>query len=323
MTKLVGVDVSKYNGYPDWSKAKADGVQFAILRLGSGYNGGYVDKTFEYNYRECKRAGIGVGVYVASYLNISSEIDMTLKALKGKRLEYPVYFDIEDFSLNRKRYSNKQLTDYTVRFCSEIEHAGYYVGIYSNKAFLDGRLYWERIKKYDIWIAHWNKGVNYAGKYAMHQYTNKGQWEGIPSTGEGGVDTNWCFVDYPNLMKKLGLNGYKKQKAEVKGVAKLGLTKEQKNSVKNTVVTYLDEEYQKAYIIAQEHKALLAPCAFNYDFGRMVKSGDTIIAVGGDHLGKIEGKSYGLTGYATYHVKSTDKAEDFNKDRNKFLVRKK
>jgi N-acetylmuramoyl-L-alanine amidase len=112
-------------------------------------------------------------------------------------------------------------------------------------------------------------------------------------------------------------------KAEVKGVAKLNLTKEQKDSVKNTVVTYLDDEYQKAYIIAQEHKALLAPCAFNYDFGRMVKSGDTIIAVGGDHLGKIEGKNYGLTNYATYHVKATDKAEDFNKDRSKYLVRKK
>lgn len=111
-------------------------------------------------------------------------------------------------------------------------------------------------------------------------------------------------------------------KAEVKGVAKLELTKEQKDSVKNTVVTYLDDEYQKAYIIAQEHKALLAPAPFNYDFGRMVKSGDTIIAVGGTHLGKIEGKNYGLTGYATYHVKATDKAEDFNKDRTKFLVKR-
>ena len=119
-----------------------------------------------------------------------------------------------------------------------------------------------------------------------------------------------------------GLKKISRPQTKVKGVTKLELTKEQKDSVKNTVVTYLDEEYQKAYIIAQEHKALLAPCAFNYDFGRMVKSGDTIIAVGGDHLGKIDGKSYGLTGYATYHVKSTDKAEDFNKDRSKFLVRK-
>lgn len=124
------------------------------------------------------------------------------------------------------------------------------------------------------------------------------------------------------LAEFYGLKKINRPQTKVKGVAKLELTKEQKDSVKNTVVTYLDEEYQKAYIIAQEHKALLAPCAFNYDFGRMIKSGDTIIAVGGDHLGKIEGKSYGLTGYATYHVKSTDKAEDFNKDRSKFLVRK-
>lgn len=319
MTKLVGVDVSKYNGYPDWKKAKANGVQFAILRLGSGYGDGYVDKTFEYNYRACKKAGIGVGVYVASYLNISSEIDMTLKVLKGKQLEYPVYFDIEDFSLNGRSYTNTQLTNYTVRYCSEIERAGYYVGIYSNKAFLDSRLYWGRIKKYDIWIAHWNKGVNYAGKYGMHQYTNKGQWKGIPSTGEGGVDTNWCFVDYPSLMKKLGINGYKKQKAEVKGLSKM---EEEKllDEIKQTVVTYEDRDYDKAVKIAKQHKAVLVPAELNMDFGKMKRSKDTIIGIG-DKTGKIDGENYGITGYCDYLV-SADKVDEFLKDRSKFLRRK-
>ncbi|MDU2574801.1 MAG: GH25 family lysozyme [Finegoldia magna] len=319
MNKLVGVDVSKYNGHPDWAKAKQSGVQFAILRLGSGYGGGYIDKTFEYNYRECKKAGIGVGVYVASYLNISAEIDMTLKALKGKQLEYPVYFDVEDFSLNRKRYSNKQLTDYTVRYCSEIERAGYYVGIYSNKAFLDSRLYWERIKKYDIWIAHWNKNVNYAGKYGMHQYTNKGQWRGIASTGEGGVDTNWCFVDYPSLMKKLGINGYKKQKAEVKGLSKM---EEEKllDQIKQTVVTYEAKDYELALRIAKQHKAILVPAELNMDFGKMKRSKDTIIGIG-DKTGKIEGENFGITGYCDYLV-SADKVDEFLKDRSKFLRRK-
>lgn len=319
MTKLVGVDVSKYNGYPDWKKAKADGVQFAILRLGSGYGGGYIDKTFEYNYRECKKAGIGVGVYVASYLNISSEIDMTLKALKGKQLEYPVYFDVEDFSLSGRSYTNTQLTNYTVRFCSEVERAGYYVGIYSNKAFLDSRLYWERIKKYDIWIAHWNKNVNYNGKYGMHQYTNKGQWRGIASTGEGGVDTNWCFVDYPSLMKKLGINGYKKQKAEVKGLTKM---EEEKllDEIKQTVVTYEDRDYDKAVKIAKQHKAILVPAELNLDFGKMKKSKDTIIGIG-NSTGKISGKDYGITGYCDYLV-SADKVDEFLKDRSKFLRRK-
>lgn len=319
MTKLVGVDVSKYNGYPDWATAKANGVQFAILRLGSGYGGGYVDKTFEYNYRECKKAGIGVGVYVASYLNISAEIDMTLKALKGKQLEYPVYFDIEDFSLSGRSYTNTQLTNYAVRFCSEVERAGYYVGIYSNKAFLDSRLYWDRIKKYDIWIAHWNKNVNYAGKYGMHQYTNKGQWRGIPSTGEGGVDTNWCFVDYPNLMKKLGINGYKKQKAEVKGLSKM---EEEKllDTIKQTVVTYEDRDYDKAVKIAKQHKAVLVPAELNLDFGKMKRSKDTIIGIG-NSTGKISGKDYGITGYCDYLV-SADKVDEFLKDRSKFLRRK-
>lgn len=319
MTKLVGVDVSKYNGYPDWKKAKADGVQFAILRLGSGYGGGYIDKTFEYNYRECKKAGIGVGVYVASYLNISSEIDMTLKALKGKQLEYPVYFDVEDFSLSGRSYTNTQLTNYAVRYCSEIERAGYYVGIYSNKAFLDSRLYWERIKKYDIWIAHWNKNVNYAGKYGMHQYTNKGQWRGIASTGEGGVDTNWCFVDYPSLMKKLGINGYKKQRAEVKGLTKM---EEEKllDQIKQTVVTYEAKDYELALKIAKQHKAILVPAELNMDFGRMKRSKDTIIGIG-NSTGKISGKDYGITGYCDYLV-SSDKVDEFLKDRSKFLRRK-
>lgn len=319
MTKLVGVDVSKYNGYPDWARAKQSGVQFAILRLGSGYGGGYVDKTFEYNYRECKKAGIGVGVYVASYLNISTEIDMTLKALKGKQLEYPIYFDIEDFSLSGRSYTNTQLTNYTVRFCSEVERAGYYVGIYSNKAFLDGRLYWERIKKYDIWIAHWNKNVNYNGKYGMHQYTNKGQWRGIASTGEGGVDTNWCFVDYPSLMKKLGINGYKKQKAEVKGLSKM---EEEKllDQIKQTVVTYEAKDYEIALKIAKQHKAILVPAELNMDFGRMKRSKDTIIGIG-NSTGKISGKDYGITGYCDYLVAS-DKVDEFLKDRSKFLRRK-
>lgn len=317
--KLVGVDVSKYNGYPDWKKAKADGVQFAILRLGSGYNGGYVDKTFEYNYRECKKAGIGVGVYVASYLNISAEIDMTLKALKGKQLEYPVYFDIEDFSISGRSYTNSQLTNYAVRYCSEVERAGYYVGIYSNKAFLDSRLYWERIKKYDIWIAHWNKSVNYNGKYGMHQYTNQGQWRGIPSTGEGGVDTNWCFVDYPSLMKKLGINGYKKQKAEVKGLSKM---EEEKllDQIKQTVVTYEAKDYELAVKIAKQHKAILVPAELNMDFGRMKRSKDTIIGIG-NSTGKIDGENFGITGYCDYLV-SADRVDEFLKDRSKFLRRK-
>ena len=153
----------------------------------------------------------------------------------------------------------------------------------------------------------------------MHQYTNKGQWRGIASTGEGGVDTNWCFVDYPSLMKKLGINGYKKQKAEVKGLSKM---EEEKllDQIKQTVVTYEAKDYELAVKIAKQHKAILVPAELNMDFGKMKRSKDTIIGIG-DKTGKIDGENFGITGYCDYLV-SADRVDEFLEDRSKFLRRK-
>ena len=315
MTK-VGVDVSKYNGKINWEQAKKSGVQFAILRLGSGYNGGYIDKTFDYNYRECKRVGIPVGCYIASYLNIDTEIQLTKQAIKNKQFEYPIYFDIEDFSIKGKSLTKSQITFNTVKYLKEIEKLGCYVGIYTNKAFLNRNFNYSEIKNYDIWIAHWSRYVNYKGIYPMHQFTNAMKWYGIPSTSEGGVDTSYCYIDYPTIIKANALNGYKKE------VKKMEITKEIKDQLKNTVVTFTDKNLDKALKIAEIHKALLVPCKFNLDFGRMVKSGDTIIAIGEEKLGKIKGKNYGLTNYSTYHIKDSDNIDDFIKDRYKFLVKK-
>lgn len=287
MTK-VGVDVSKYNGKINWEQAKKSGVQFAILRLGSGYNGGYIDKTFDYNYRECKRVGIPVGCYIASYLNIDTEIQLTKQAIKNKQFEYPIYFDIEDFSIKGRNLTKSQITFYTTKYLKEIEKLGCYVGIYTNRAFLNRNFNYNDIKNYDIWIAHWSRYVNYKDVYPMHQFTNSMKWTGIPSTGEGGVDTSYCYIDYPNIIKMNGLNGYKKDiKKEVK---KMEITKEIKDQLKNTVVTFTDKNLDKALKIAEIHKALLVPCKFNLDFGRMVKSGDTIIAIGEEKLGKLKAK---------------------------------
>lgn len=209
--RKIGVDVSRYNGRPNWATAKANGVQFAILRAVSGANGVYVDPTFEYNYSECKKAGVPVGLYVASYLNVEKEIAATEKILKGKHFEYPIYYDIEDFSFTGRSKSKQSATYAAVRFCKHFEKLGYYVGIYSNKYFIDQWLDKSQIKDFDIWIADWRKGVDYSKSFGMHQFTNRGRFAGIPSTGEGGVDTNYAFLDYPEIMKSHGLNGYAKR----------------------------------------------------------------------------------------------------------------
>lgn len=215
--RKTGVDVSRYNGKPNWSVAKSNGVDFAILRAVSGANGVYVDHTFEYNYAECKKVGVPVGLYVASYLNVDKEIAVTERVIKGKQFEYPIYYDIEDFSFTGRSKSKQSATYAAVKFCKHFEKLGYYVGIYSNKYFIDQWLDRSQIKNFDIWIADWRKGVNYSKSYGMHQFTNKGRFKGINSTGEGGVDTNYAYMDYPEIIKRNGLNGYPKQAAKPEG----------------------------------------------------------------------------------------------------------
>ena len=64
---IKGVDVSKYQETIDWKKVAADGVEFAIIRLGfrgMGTQGTCeLDPYFKQNVEGAKAAGIEVGVY--------------------------------------------------------------------------------------------------------------------------------------------------------------------------------------------------------------------------------------------------------------------
>lgn len=92
-TKIKGIDISTWQGTPDFSKVKAAGVQFVIARAGYGQNN--IDKQFRRNASECNRLGIPFGVYWFSYaLNAEmarQEARYCLEAVKGYRLEYPIF----------------------------------------------------------------------------------------------------------------------------------------------------------------------------------------------------------------------------------------
>lgn len=62
-----GVDVSVYQGNIDWNKAKADGIEFAIMRAGYGKYVSQKDKYFDQNMKNAKAAGLPCGVYWFSY----------------------------------------------------------------------------------------------------------------------------------------------------------------------------------------------------------------------------------------------------------------
>lgn len=49
--KIQGIDVSYFQGKPDWKRVKKAGIKFAMLRAGYGKN--HVDKEFKRNAKKC------------------------------------------------------------------------------------------------------------------------------------------------------------------------------------------------------------------------------------------------------------------------------
>lgn len=203
--KFKGIDVSKWQGNIDWVKAKNDGVDFAIIREGYGKDG--KDKKFEENYKNAKTSGIPVGVYHYSYADsvedAKKEAEFCLKNIKGKQLEYPVCFDIED--KEQLKLNNRQRTDIIKAFCETIENAGYYAMIYCNLNWYNNYLIKDELKQYDLWIAQWEVGAP-SVNCGIWQKSDNGVIDGI----KGNVDLDVSYKNYPEIIKSKGLNGYNK-----------------------------------------------------------------------------------------------------------------
>ena len=63
-----GIDVSKWQPQIDWQKVKADGIDFAIIRIGYCYNNGALklDSAFTQHIKGALAAGLDVGVYLCT-----------------------------------------------------------------------------------------------------------------------------------------------------------------------------------------------------------------------------------------------------------------
>ena len=203
-----GIDISKHNGAVNWAQVKADGVQFAILRAGYGKEASQKDTQLEANYAGCKSNGVPVGVYWYSYATTPDEARkeaaVCLSVIKGKTFEYPVYFDIEEPSVLAK--GKAACTAIAKTFLEAVEQAGYFVGIYSSKVHLENCITEELRARYAVWVAHYGVDkTTYHGQYGIWQKSSTGKVSGI----RGNVDMNECYTDYPAVIRKKGLNGFK------------------------------------------------------------------------------------------------------------------
>lgn len=206
-----GIDVSAFQGDIDWNKVKADGISFAILRAGYGKVASQVDAKFFQNYRNAKAAGVPVGAYWYSYAKTVEEAKLEAAAcintLKGTQLEYPIYYDVEENS--QYKLGKAQVSAIIKAFCTAMEAAGYWVGLYTNSAWYNSVIEDDIKTRYAIWIAHWGVSKpSISGQYGMWQY-NVGKNNPIRGI-VGDVDLDYSYIPYPTLIKEAGRNNWPK-----------------------------------------------------------------------------------------------------------------
>lgn len=193
------IDVSEHQGVINWEKVKPH-IDGAIIRCGYGDDDpSQDDKQWTRNISECERLGIPHGVYLYSYADTMeharSEVAHVRRLLKGRKLQYPVYFDTEQAGCEGL---SRQASDY---FCSEVEKMGYWAGVYTYASWY--RNYLSGLTRYTLWIADFgiNDGKphtkpNVGATIDMWQYSSMALVSGI----EGRVDISYCYKDFPALI---------------------------------------------------------------------------------------------------------------------------
>ena len=208
------IDVSGWQGDIDWAKAKADGVEGAIIRLGYG-EGNNADKKAQRNISECKRLGIPFGIYWYSYADTpalakeeGTDVVAKLKqfGVNPSDLAYPVYYDLEKWTWE----GHQPPTDPNVynnivnNWYSALQSAGYKnLGVYSYTSYLQGPLKHVDIYAKTTWVAQYGARMGFDSfptNSRGWQYTSTGKVDGI----SGNVDMNaFGNKEYESLINLL------------------------------------------------------------------------------------------------------------------------
>lgn len=205
------IDISYAQQNVDFEKVKNSGITNVIIR--NGYLG-KTDTFFDQNVKAAIKYGFNIGTYTYIMSNnveeAKKEAQETIKRLEPYKgyINFPVFCDMEDQKYSKKdtKFSNRLRTDIVKTFCTEIDKAGYFVGIYTNPAWLISFLNKdELINKYDIWLAHWTYDSNKPSSYNFNQ--TMWQWGLMEVDGiKGKVDANIVYIDYPSKIKSLKKN---------------------------------------------------------------------------------------------------------------------
>ena len=198
-----GVTLSKYQnraGAMDWDKMAADGVSFAMIRL--GYHND-LDEYFDENMKNADAHGIRTGIFFYTQAldtaTAAEEGRFVLETIKDYPVSYPVAYDVESQYLLDNGKTKQEITDQINAFCQVIAEAGYRPIVYANNQWLTDHIDTSQIP-YDIWYARYETSQNEYPNRTIWQYTANGLVDGIP----GEVCIEIAFTNYSQVIPGTG-----------------------------------------------------------------------------------------------------------------------
>lgn len=272
--KKFGIDISTWQGDFDLARAKKEGVEFVIIRGGSGEFMG-IDNRFEQNYNKAKNLGLPLGCYwmseATTVAEAKKEAELFYKlCLQGRKYELPIYMDVE--LPTQLRLGKRKLTDIVIAFCDYLEKKGFFVGVYSSESYFYSYMYDNELKRFCHWVANWTGSCGYG--CGLWQFGGSNNPIRSPYIAGQVVDQNYLYEDYPTEIKNAGLNGYTKPTAQA-----------QPKPAKKTVDQLAKEVIEGKWGNGAERYSKLRQAGYNYNevqnrVNEMLKNVDSTIKVG-------------------------------------------
>lgn len=237
--QIAGVDISYCQPKVDYaklSKAITCGkkVEFAILRCAYST---YEDIYFKKHVDGCLANGLKIGMYVYSNaMNVATakaEAKYALSLIKKYNLdgkvEYPILFDIE--ATKQFNLGKVAVTNIIRAFCDTIEAGGYQSGLYTYATFYNGAVNKTAVKDIPLWISGFVYENTLRNKFGIKEYmawqysvaghpsydvANIGSVAGVP----GQCDCDFDYVNFPELIKAAGKNGFNKKPIDLTDIGK-------------------------------------------------------------------------------------------------------
>ena len=153
MDRARGLDVTRYQGDINWELVKADGYEFAMIRVSGPNNdrtGVEVDPRFEANYAGAGSVGLLRGGYHGLVPDFAGQAQLFVGAVGGRPLELGYWSDLENTALtDAKCQVHLEAVDARIADLSE-----WPTGVYTSPNFMSSRQGgWAEGRR--LWLAHW------------------------------------------------------------------------------------------------------------------------------------------------------------------------